>query len=441
MEPATALPKACLYLGEWEAVRVQVRAARRKRAEDILSGLQARLRSASSSLNAWLAVLESRKKLEEVCAGAASKAIEELESNWRPLRLDACDGEAAAWLLAAEGTHVSSLLARASRWGAATPATASDLRGKYQALTESLFGIVGAMREWDQAHEFVEQAWGSYHERMQNGAPGTTSTDSWLSELTYREHAHAYSAAQQTAETMLSTGVATLCTLEDERAALWGGFTDAYTRMCSERAECSAPAIPSPELAGLSFGEGLAQDEKLSLEMPDIPSHGITVSHRIPVSILQAPGGLFGRGGGWRDGATLVLTHRGYLHLFFREGAGKNNAEELLLEADLKASVYVPSATRCVFLRRGSDLTLDVGEADAEEAPPEKPSGGGLRNWIGKSAPAEQPVLKRVQARVADAAKFGELEKRCHDFVRQGQKVAASSQAAPSAPDAPDDAS
>uniref|UniRef100_A0A7S4SSQ9 Uncharacterized protein n=2 Tax=Alexandrium monilatum TaxID=311494 RepID=A0A7S4SSQ9_9DINO len=176
-----------------------------------------------------------------------------------------------------------------------------------------------------------------------------------------------------------------------------------------------------------------------------MPSASGAVLQRTKVA-MQASGGLFGLGGStWREGATLVLTLHGYLHMFFLEASSKapkasgpagrpvTAEDEELVESAIKASVYVPLATRCVFLRKGKELTLDLAEAEAAEAPPpSKP--GPLSRWMGRGGDA-QPLPRRVQARVADAQVFQELEQRCHDFVRRGQGLrnAAASAAAAAA--------
>ncbi len=56
-----------------------------------------------------------------------------------------------------------------------------------------------------------------------------------------------------------------------------------------------------------------------------------------------------------------VLTIHGYLHLFLPDPKAKAEAEAEtmeLVEADVKASVYAPRATKCVFQRKGQELEL-----------------------------------------------------------------------------------
>jgi len=56
------------------------------------------------------------------------------------------------------------------------------------------------------------------------------------------------------------------------------------------------------------------------------------------------------------------LTIHGYLHLFLPDPkdpkAKEAEAETELVEADVKASVYAPRATKCVFQRKGQELEL-----------------------------------------------------------------------------------
>merc|ERR1712032_658392 len=101
-------------------------------------------------------------------------------------------------------------------------------------------------------------------------------------------------------------------------------------------------------------------EELHPLSLPEMPGSGKAVLRRASAS-MEAVAGLFGLGGGgWREGATIVLTIHGYLHLFFSDKPKTEEAgspcigEETLWESDIKASVYVPLATRCMFLRKGS---------------------------------------------------------------------------------------
>lgn len=152
----------------------------------------------------------------------------------------------------------------------------------------------------------------------------------------------------------------------------------------------------------------------------------------------QAPTGLFGLGGGgWREGAFLVLTVHGYLHVFSDDKPIKEDAtsadditlsqgEEVLREAAIRASVYVPLATKCMFLRRGKEFTLEVAEAESVgENVQQGGAGDRLRKWIGKAPSVGQLVPRRVHARILDAKEFDEIETSCQEFVRQGQNLRA----------------
>ena len=74
-----------------------------------------------SCLDAWSGILESRRKLQEVADTASSHALGEVEARWKRDRWDNSDGEAAAWLIAAEQAHSAALAARAPFWAAAVP--------------------------------------------------------------------------------------------------------------------------------------------------------------------------------------------------------------------------------------------------------------------------------------------------------------------------------
>lgn len=50
------------------------------------------------------------------------------------------------------------------------------------------------------------------------------------------------------------------------------------------------------------------------------------VLQRVPAAMMT-PSGLFGRGSEWREGATLVLTIHGYLHLFLPDPKAKKTTE------------------------------------------------------------------------------------------------------------------
>ncbi|CAE8645316.1 unnamed protein product, partial [Polarella glacialis] len=116
---------------------------------------------------------------------------------------------------------------------------------------------------------------------------------------------------------------------------------------------------------------------------------------------------------------------------------GDEEGEELL-ESAIKASVYVPLATKCVFQRRGKEFILElaeqevVPEAPAEASPDSRAvrAAAGLQKWFReKTSPGSQPVPRRVHSRLADAEKFTELENRCHEFVRRGHSLRAAAAA------------
>jgi hypothetical protein len=161
--------------------------------------------------------------------------------------------------------------------------------------------------------------------------------------------------------------------------------------------------------------------------------------------------GMFGiGGGGWHDGCTLVLTLHGYLHVFGAttapckaadtsaqftasrdeqaptSDASGSELEEELVESAIKASVYVPMAVRCVFLRKGKEYSVDLAEAEATGASDKQPGGlgSGLRRWLSKDGSGAKGTVvppRKVQARVEDEFEFSTLERRCHEFVRRGQ--------------------
>ena len=424
--------QSCLFLADWELARTQDFSQRRKRLEDELCRQQLQIQSALSSLGAWLAVLDSRRKLNEVAASAASQALADLESRWKPLRLEA-DGAVAAWLVAAERAYVAGLQRRAQGWATAAPEGGAKLRQRQQSLSDHLAGpVVQAVRAWDAAHQEAEAAWASHHERVEEASRAIASEkappDSWLSEVRYRERARKHLTDQAAVEQLLAASAQQLAALESERSQYWGAFVASY-RSCGQQLEgvsetCDAgPFLSAPVAAVLP---------ELA-DVPNMPSAGGAVLQRVSAAMM-APSGLFGLGsGGWREGATLVLTMHGYLHLFYVDGkaarkeADKDSEEtEELVEADIKASVYAPLATKCVFQRRGQELILDLAEQEAAAAP-EKSPGSNLRKWwAGK--PDAAP-LRHIHARLTDQEQFGQLERRCHEFVRRGHALRANASA------------
>mmetsp|Transcript_123330 Transcript_123330/g.308076 ORF Transcript_123330/g.308076 Transcript_123330/m.308076 type:complete len:517 (+) Transcript_123330:160-1710(+) len=494
---SSSAPESCLFMAEWEVVRVQIHGVRRQHAEQILCDIQLRARGGLAALDAWSTVLEARKALEEAAASAAIKATSELEARWRPVRVDAHDGEAAAWLLAAERAHAEARAASAKRWAVAAPADCNPLKRRHQALVDSANGsLPEVVRAWDAAHEAAVQAWQAHNERLESTARAVAEErappDSWLSEVRYRERARAVLVQQAATERLLEAKAMELVALEVDRARVWGAFASSYSAACNGFAaspEAAAmasmvllPSVPTVRLPG-GMPPSDAPLERPLPQIPDMPSAGGAVLQRMLVA-MQAPAGLFGLGGGgWRDGAILVLTLHGYLHLFYSDAgstsskpATEDNAaaeDEELVESAIRASVYVPMATKCMFLQKGKELVCEVSEpteaapagsgsssgaaggggglADAAASPvvaagsstPGSGSGGlgaaasaassGLRRLLSRSPTGLEPVPRRVYARVANAAEFRELEGRCHEFVRRGQGLRAAVAAAAAA--------
>lgn len=461
----------CLFLTDWEAARAHGHAVRRKRAEGIISNLQARARNGAASLEAWLGAIESRRRLLEVASGAATQAATDLEARWRPQRLDQSDGEAAAWLLAAERAHAAELVARASRWAAAVPAEAAELRRKHQALCNALAGsVLSDLRAWDASNESLGQAWQKHNERLEEASAlpaDQAPPDMWLSEVRYREQARAHLDLQATAERVLAESMESLVALEGSRAAFWRQISVTYGQLHGADS-IGAPAIAceseggkSPQAPGLPQAPlvqilGSCTGEEPPPPLPEMPTASGAVLHRMPVSV-QTTAGLFGRGGGqWRPGATLVLTLHGYLHVFGgdaapaappggaselaaqgegstapnpqAEGATPSSQEELV-ESAIVASVYVPMATKCVVLRRGKECTLNVAEAEVADAAPATPApggvAGGFRRLMGRAS-AAGPAPRKAFVRIDDEAEVAKLEARCHDFIRRGQGMRSS---------------
>lgn len=506
----------CLFLAEWEAARVQVHHAHRQKAEGILWDLQLRAKSGLAALDAWSAVIESRRSLEDAAACASRRASDELEARWQPLRVDAHDGEAAAWLVAAERAHARTLSLHSKAWAALSPLVSVDLKRRHQALVEGLArGVVASLKSWDEAHDAAAQTWQAHHERLQLAARAVADErappDSWLSEVRYRERARAHLVQQAAAEGLLDAGMATLSALELERASVWEVVKKAYSHACMARlgtndehvdlaaamstsslarsdaavmtttlsAQPASPLLPllgaAPPITppGAVMGSS-GQVQKPLPSVPDMPSASGAVLRRVRVA-MQAPAGLFGLGGGgWREGATLVLTLHGYLHLFgggeasasaYRAQGGQeglSDGDEELVESAIKASVYVPMVTKCMFLRKGKELILDLSESESSCSATGASTGGaavatgGAHGWAAAAAPhtagvtqgkgggsggtgcggtnsgallrllglaqqSSEPVPRRVFARMGDPVEFAELESRCHEFMRRGQ--------------------
>lgn len=468
---------SCLFLGDWEARRAQCHAERRQRAEQELCGLQLRVRSGAASLDAWLAILESRRKLEEVAAGAAARAVDELEARWKPQRLDVSgDSEVASWLLVAEREHIAARTASAARWAAALPSGGPELRLRYQQLIANLApaanggpggraaapNAVAYLYIWDEAHEAAAKAWQSHSGRLQAASQalkeGHAPPDIWLSEVQYRERARGHLAQQAAAERALNDATIGVASAESDRSDFWAAYSAAYARAAVGPVAGGSPT----DVSGTSGASSAAPAVKINVisaessaelaPLPDMPSASGAVLQKTKVSIPTEKG-IFGFGkGGWSDGCTLVLTLHGYLHVFAPAGSGES-AEEELVESAIKASVYVPMATRCIFRRKGQERDLELAEADAEvaaappggdagnasapegqhrqpqqaagqgsAAPQPTPAGrlgGGLRKLFGMES-GTKVVPRCVRARVADDEAFTALERRCHEFRCRG---------------------
>lgn len=421
----------CLFLAEWEVSRCACHVACRKKAESDLCHLQLQIQNALAAVTSWLTILETHRKLNEVAAEASFKALEELEARWKPVRLQAYDGPAADWLLASEKSFVDSLTASAQVWASAVPDGGQNLRIRQQALADHVqSSVVKSFLSWDQSHQAALQAWLSHKQRLEDTvravAEERAPPDAWLSEVRYRELARKHLREQAAAGELLSKACNGLGSLEVERASYWERFTTAYQGALSQgptKAHQVAHFINAPDVQNL----GIANVQPL-LQIPDMPTSSGAVL-QCARAALSCPGGVFGLGGQvWKEGAILVLTLHGYLHLFCPDAKTLANAETdsfaeieaQLVEAAIRASVYVPMATKCVFQRRGKDLTLDLAEQEIEaaESPPSGASAAvvGLRKFFSK--PGIEPIPRRVHTKLFDSEKFTELEKRCHEFVR-----------------------
>ena len=85
--------ETCLFLAEWEAVRGKAHAVRRKWAEDELCRQQLQIQCGSTSLQSWLSVMETQKKVLEGAAAATAQALSEWRvigglCDWRPRTVD-----------------------------------------------------------------------------------------------------------------------------------------------------------------------------------------------------------------------------------------------------------------------------------------------------------------------------------------------------------------
>ncbi|CAK9089511.1 ATP synthase subunit delta [Durusdinium trenchii] len=425
MAASSTEKESCLFLSEWESARHEHHLCRRKHVEKELHRQQLQLQSALASLNSWLAILESRRKLNEVAASAAAQALSELETRWRPLRLE-LDAEVAGWLLGAEQSYAAKLSGQAKLWAAAAPEGGTSLRQRLQALSEHLASrVVAAIRLWDESHQAAEQAWQSHHERVEEAARAISQErappDSWLSEVQYRERARKHVTELGLVEELLRSSAEQLETLEAQRAEYWTSLAESYrvlveiwvtVQIGTVEAPPAPPAPPAPH-SGSSCDDTSSDVPRLklgSLEpaatlppwlgdncggkwLPDMPTAYGAVLQRVPAAMMT-PSGLFGRGSEWREGATLVLTIHGYLHLFLPDPKAKKTTEN-----SPEASVYAPRATKCVFQRRGQELVVDLAEQEPEPATPDAspPAGGGaagvLRKWWGgKGEPWNQAV-------------------------------------------------
>ena len=177
--------------------------------------------------SAWeqdsVSVFAPRQRRYDGAASATAQALHELETRWRPLRLEATDGGPAAWLLSAERANVAGFKARAAQWAEAVPAGGAELQKRQQALSDHVQNqVVGAVRAWDQTHAATEAAWQSHHQRVEETARAIAQEkpppDSWLSEVRYREQARKHVSDQKSAEELLLAAADKLRGLETERA-------------------------------------------------------------------------------------------------------------------------------------------------------------------------------------------------------------------------------
>lgn len=200
----------------------------------------------------------------------------------------------------------------AKLWASAAPEGGSQLIQRLQALSERLSSkVVTAIRLWDESHEAAAKAWQSHHERVEEAARAMKEErappDSWLSEVQYRERARTHISQQAQVDELLLGTAQDLAALELERAEYWKSFAQCYSSSCAQRGLSLLGEVPI-----------LKSSPCQALTLPplcDMPSAQGAVLQRVSASMM-APSGLFGRTSGWREGATLVLTIHGYLHLF-----------------------------------------------------------------------------------------------------------------------------
>jgi len=255
---------------------------------------------------------------------------------------------------------------------------------------------------------------------------GRPPPDAWLSEVRYRENARVYVTVQADADSVVAEIVGEFrvkrVNISQEMSSSYrqvASFGDGLATPVSDAPQDAhedwfgtavkvAAICPPPEVR-LCVGEADVWEP-----FPEMPKAHAAVLHRIGVS-APIPAGFLGfGGGGWREGFSLVLTVHGYMHLF------NTPDEQELVESAIVASVYVPSVTRCVFIRRGAECTADLAEAEALEQAAAKPSYvDKAREFMRRSA-SELP--RRVQARLPVADSEG-LERHCHQFVRRGQEM------------------
>merc|ERR1712008_90414 len=132
------------------------------------------------------------------------------------------------------------------------------------------------------------------------------------SEVRYREQARKHLGYQGSSESSMIQAATTLAALEAERSRLWDGFAASY-----QEVSCATGGAHPQRAPSLGHHELDSSWWSSLPEVPDMPSASGAVLMRGSVSIL-APSGLFGMGGtAWKQGAKLILTLHGYLHLFF----------------------------------------------------------------------------------------------------------------------------
>lgn len=474
-------------LADWELERAQSHETMKNIADRTLCDLQLRARGGMTALDSLQAIIQAHRVLEEANISASTQALNEVETRWKPVRTEEIDGEAAAWLMAAERAQVAVHRANAARWASVLPQQFPNVRKTFEGLVDITGNVLPqTLRSWHACHDGACNAWQQHSERLQAVQiaenEGTAPPDPLLSEVRYRERVRSEVALRAQVEAALKNCSQGLVVAENDRGTLWQTFTSSYYSACSvAHASAQSNAVGAaalevgisvsgqsagyapnlPWLAGapalklpLSASSSEAERQFSSLpRMLNMPSAIGYVLQRLQVA-MKAPTGFFGLGGGgWQLGATLILTMHGHLHLFYSESEKADKSEsngeflcgEELVESAIKASAYVPFASKCVFLQKGKELIIEVAECEdhpanhtgdatnsdassisSHQVSP-KPaaaivsgSAAGLRKLFGQSPSYPNPIPRRVYARTDSVDEFRALEKHCHNFVRRG---------------------